>query len=74
MDNVKHQRLGTLNRILRCGDGMRTAYEWIMQAKKAGQFRGQVYGPILLEVECRNQQHTTYLENQCSSKGRSAVA
>ena len=45
------------------------AYEWVLHAKKAGQFRGPVYGPILLEVECGNQQHAIYLEQQCPSKG-----
>ena len=68
MDNIKHQRLNTLSKILRCGDGLKKAYDWIAQARQAGQFRGPVYGPILLEVECSNKQHTTYLEQQCSSK------
>lgn len=67
IDNIKSQRLDTLSRILRCGDGMRKAYEWVMQAKQAGRFRGPVFGPILLEVECQDQQHTRYLENQVPS-------
>ena len=67
IDNVKLQRLDTLSRILRCGDGLRKAYEWIAQTKQAGRFRGPVYGPILLEVECQDEQHTRYLENQVSS-------
>lgn len=68
IDNVKYQRLDTLSRILRCGDGMRDAYHWIQQTKQAGGFRGPVYGPILLEVECHNALHTSYLENQVGSK------
>lgn len=66
IDNVKTQRLETLSRILKCGDGMRKAYEWIAQTKQAGRFRGPVFGPILLEVECQDQQHSRYLENQVS--------
>lgn len=48
---------------------MRDAYHWIQQTKQAGGFRGRVYGPILLEVECHNPLHTSYLENQVGSKG-----
>ncbi|KAL3130540.1 hypothetical protein ABBQ38_008351 [Trebouxia sp. C0009 RCD-2024] len=64
IDNIKSQRLDTLSRILRCGDGMRKAYDWVAQTQQAGRFRGPVFGPILLEVECQDQQHTRYLESQ----------
>lgn len=68
IENVKYQRLGTLTKILKCGDGIRNVYEWVQQTRQAGGFRGPVYGPILVEVECHNQQHTWYLENQIGSK------
>lgn len=68
IENVKYQRLEILSRILKCGFGMRDAYHWVQQTKQAGGFRGPVYGPILLEVECHNPLHTSYLENQVGSK------
>lgn len=74
IDNVKTQRLETLTKILKCGDGIRKAYEWVQQTKQAGRFRGPVYGPILLEVECHNQLHTSYLENQIGSKDTITLA
>ena len=68
IENVKYQRLNTLTRMLKCGNGIRNAYEWVQQSRQAKRFRGPVYGPILLEVECHNELHTWYLENQVGSK------
>ena len=67
MDNVKNQRLGTLCRITRCGDALVKVYEWVQLASQQGRFRGPVYGPILLEVQCQDPQHIKYLEQNCPS-------
>lgn len=64
MDNIKGQRLLTLMRILR-SDGIKKAYEWVVNGNRSGLFRGVVYGPILLEVQVQDKQHGIYLEENC---------
>ncbi|KAL0040483.1 hypothetical protein WJX77_008439 [Trebouxia sp. C0004] len=64
MDNIKGQRLTMLCRILR-GDGIKKAYDWVVNGNRTGLFRGMVYGPILLEVQVQNKQHGIYLEENC---------
>ena len=67
IDNVKSQRLTALSRRLR-HDGLREAVDWINQARQNKQFRGAVYGPILLDVQVQDKQHAAYLEGNCSCK------
>ena len=66
MDNIKTQRLRELGRRLHVGDTLLQAYEWVQQASQQGRFRGPVYGPIILEVQCQDPQHIKYLEQACS--------
>ncbi|KAL6873828.1 hypothetical protein ACP4OV_013910 [Aristida adscensionis] len=42
-------------------DRITEAYQWV-QANKPN-FRKEVYGPVLLEVNTKDKMHTTYLEN-----------
>lgn len=66
MDNVKMQRLRALDQRLRHNGALVKAYEWIKQQSQQGRFRGIVYGPILIEVQCSDAQHIKYLEQACS--------
>ena len=70
MDNIKAQRLQTLCRILK-SDGIKKAYDWVVNGNRTGHFRGTVYGPILLEVQVQNKQHGIYLEENCPRKTNS---
>nr|CAB3471225.1 unnamed protein product [Digitaria exilis] len=42
-------------------DNIIEAYHWVQQNKK--NFRREVYGPVLLEVNVQDKLHATYLEN-----------
>lgn len=55
---------------VRNGAGLKKAYEWVMEGNRTGRFRGMVYGPVLLEVQCQDRQHITYLEQNCPSNTR----
>ena len=68
MDNVKMQRLRALDQRLRHNGALVKAHEWIKQQSQQGRFRGLVYGPILIEVQCSDVQHIKYLEQACSSE------
>ncbi|PRW39176.1 Structural maintenance of chromosomes 5 [Chlorella sorokiniana] len=59
IDSSKHQRLMALNNR---HNGILEAHRWL-QANRA-RFRGHVYGPIAVELECPDQQHLKYLEQQ----------
>jgi hypothetical protein len=38
-------------------------YQWVNQNHQL--FRGQVYGPLVLDINMRVQQHATVVEQQC---------
>ncbi|KAG2613808.1 hypothetical protein PVAP13_4KG395400 [Panicum virgatum] len=42
-------------------DNITEAYYWVQENKR--NFRGEVYGPVLLEVNVQDKLHATYLEN-----------
>ena len=48
--------------------GIIEAWQWV-QANQA-RFRGRVYGPIAVEVECPDPQHLQYLEQHVSGEPR----
>ena len=68
MDNVKMQRLRALDHRLRHNGALVKAYEWIKAQSQQGRFRGPVYGPVLIEVQCSDAQHIKYLEQACPSE------
>lgn len=47
--------------------GITNAWRWV-QANK-GRFRGQVLGPIAVEVDCPDPQHVRYLEQSVNGEG-----
>lgn len=53
---------------IRNPQGLKEAYDWINKAKQEKRFRGEVYGPILLEVQVQEKQHAAYLEGACPRK------
>ncbi|WVZ78858.1 hypothetical protein U9M48_026506 [Paspalum notatum var. saurae] len=56
----KNNRL--LQALQNCGaDNIFEAYRWVQDNKN--NFRGEVYGPVLLEVNVQDKLHATYLEN-----------
>eukprot|EP00887_Chlorella_sp_A99_P002308 scaffold10.g2308.t1 len=57
LDDAKTNRLQTLERRT---TGITLAYRWV-EANKS-RFRGQVFGPIAVHVDCRNPQHAAFLE------------
>lgn len=63
LDNVKIQRLAALEKTQ---PGITEFYRWLDSNRD--RFQGQVYGPILLEVEVEDASHATYLENTCGRK------
>jgi len=46
-------------------DNITEAYYWVQENKK--NFRREVYGPVLLEVNVQDKLHATYLENHVSN-------
>ena len=55
------------NRI-RNPQGLKDAYDWISRAKQERRFRGEVYGPILVEGQVQDHQHAALLEGSCPRK------
>eukprot|EP00877_Chromochloris_zofingiensis_P013025 jgi/Chrzof1/7977/UNPLg00901.t1 len=55
-DNLKYQRLNALS------GGARSAWEWVEQQKKEGAFKGEVYGPIALEINMKSPQYAVFVE------------
>ena len=51
--------------------GITAAWRWV-QANQ-DRFRGRVYGPIAVEVECPDPQHLQYLEQHVSGEPAAAV-
>ena len=60
---MKIQRLAALERTQ---PGITDFYRWLDGNRD--RFQGQVYGPILLEVEVEDSAHAAYLENTCGRK------
>lgn len=66
LENVRLQRLNALN-AMRSLSGIKYAADWIEQEAAKGRFRGQVFGPIAVEVECRDAEHVKYLDQHCAA-------
>ena len=67
LENVRLQRLNALN-AMRSLAGIKHAADWIEQEAHKGRFRGQVFGPIAVEVECRDREHVKYLDQHCAGQ------
>ncbi len=67
LENVRLQRLNALN-AMRSLSGIKYAADWIEQEAAKGRFRGQVFGPIAVEVECRDAEHVKYLDQHCAGR------
>eukprot|EP00877_Chromochloris_zofingiensis_P011380 jgi/Chrzof1/6496/Cz18g13140.t1 len=55
-DNLKFQRLKALS------GGARSAWEWVESQKRAGAFKGEVYGPIALDINMKLPQYAVFVE------------
>lgn len=61
----KRQRIDAMCRASRGNLSSRNIYramEWIERNRQ--HFRGRIYGPVVAEIQSRNDQHAVYLENQ----------
>lgn len=63
MDSVKGRRLAALEERNR---GITKASTWV--AANQAQFRGRVYGPVMIEVEVANPLHASMLEQHVPSE------
>ena len=61
LDDAKNIKLRQLEYSSR---GITEFTRWVEKAKADGMFRGEVLGPILLEVAIADPQHAKYLEQQ----------
>ncbi len=61
LDDAKNIKLRQLEYSSR---GITEFSRWVEKAKVDGMFRGEVHGPILLEVAIADPQHAKYLEQQ----------
>lgn len=61
LDDGKNIKLRQLEQKSR---GITDFTHWVEKSKADGMFRGEVLGPILLEVAVPDPQHAKYLEQQ----------
>ena len=66
LDNVRWQKLQLLEKR---NHGITKLADWVHDNRSS--FRGEVIGPLLLDVSIRDEMHAAYLEQQCPGNGRS---
>ena len=64
LDDAKNIKLRQLEQASR---GISDFTRWVEKSKAEGLFRGEVLGPVLLEVSVPDPQHAKYLEQQMPS-------
>ena len=65
MDDAKNIKLRQLEQTSR---GITEFTRWVGKSRAEGLFRGDVMGPILLEVSVPDAQHAKYVEQQLPSE------
>jgi hypothetical protein len=60
-DSVAGQRLNALMSTRNNTQGLNAAWRWVQQQKAAGAFRGEVIGPLGLEVKVKRGPHAERL-------------
>lgn len=61
-ESVRYQRLQAMIRKQRGMDNLERAMQWVSQQKQEGAFKGEVAGPLGLDMKVKIAQCATYLE------------
>jgi hypothetical protein len=66
---VAGQRLNALMSSRRNTQGLNEAWRWVQQQKAAGAFRGEVIGPLGLEIKVKRGPHAERLAQHLEQVG-----